>query len=79
MGNFTPCNTRIAHRLQKSRRIEFLRLDMADFPANEVGLIGSDDVPLLTTSSAELIYQQLSRLKRLLLATARWGKEAWVT
>ncbi|STW73715.1 transcriptional regulator HdfR [Klebsiella pneumoniae] len=46
-----------------------------DFQQNEVGLIGSDDVPLLTTSSAELIYQQLSRLNGCCWLPARWAKE----
>jgi hypothetical protein len=53
-----PC---IAHRLQKKNELNYLRLEWGpDFQQNEVGLIGSDDVPLLTTSSAELIYQQIT-------------------
>jgi hypothetical protein len=39
--------------------LNYLRLEWGPDFQHEVGLIGSDDVPLLTTSSAELAYQQL--------------------
>ncbi len=80
LGNFTLA-LYCASPAKNRNELNYLRLEWGpDFQQNEVGLIGSDDVPLLTTSSAELIYQQLSRLNGCCWLPARWAKgEAWVT
>ncbi|VDR30600.1 transcriptional regulator HdfR [Raoultella terrigena] len=55
--------------------MNYLRLEWGpDFQQNEVGLIGSDDVPLLTTSSAELAYQQLASLNGCTWLPTHWAK-----
>jgi hypothetical protein len=58
--------------------LNYLRLEWGpDFQQNEVGLIGSDDVPLLTTSSAELAYQQLSTLNGCTVTRQLGAAEKW--
>ena len=51
-----------------------LALYWPDFQQNEAGLIGNDDIPLLTTSSAELAYQQLSALKGCTWLPVLWAQ-----
>ena len=56
--------------------LNYLRLEWGpDFQQNEVGLIGSDDVPLLTTSSAELAYQQLTTLNGCTWLPVSWAQQ----
>ncbi len=56
--------------------LNYLRLEWGpDFQQNEAGLIGSDDVPLLTTSSAELAYQQLSTLNGCTWLPVSWAQQ----
>lgn len=56
--------------------MNYLRLEWGpDFQQNEVGLIGSDDVPLLTTSSAELAYQQLTTLNGCTWLPVSWAQQ----
>lgn len=53
--------------------LNYLRLEWGpDFQQHESGLIASDDVPTLTTSSAEVAHQQL-----LLLNGCTWLPVAW--
>jgi hypothetical protein len=63
LGNFTLalyCASPAKYR----NELNYLRLEWGpDFQQNEVGLIGSDDVPLLTTSSAELAISNSARLR----------------
>ena len=55
--------------------LNYLRLEWGpDFQQHEAELIGSDDVPLLTTSSAELAYQQLSALNGCTWMPVSWAQ-----
>ncbi len=48
---------------RKKSELNYLRLEWGpDFQQHETGLIAADEVPVLTTSSAELARQQLSAL-----------------
>ena len=59
-----------------TNELNYLRLEWGpDFQQNEAGLIGNDDIPLLTTSSAELAYQQLSALKGCTWLPVLWAQE----
>ncbi|ENT4823194.1 TPA: HTH-type transcriptional regulator HdfR [Citrobacter freundii] len=56
--------------------LNYLRLEWGpDFQQNEVGLIAADEVPVLTTSSAELARQQLHALNGCTWLPTRWAKE----
>lgn len=74
LGNFT-LTLYCAAPLKNKSELNYLRLEWGpDFQQNEVGLIGSDDVPLLTTSSAELAYQQLAPLNGCTWLPTHWAK-----
>ncbi|WP_449553790.1 HTH-type transcriptional regulator HdfR [Lelliottia amnigena] len=54
--------------------LTYLRLEWGpDFQQHETGLIAADDVPALTTSSAEMACQQLATLKACTWLPARWA------
>ena len=54
--------------------LSYLRLEWGpDFQQHESGLIASDDVPQLTTSSAEIACQQLPLLKGCTWLPTRWA------
>ena len=56
--------------------LNYLRLEWGpDFQQHEVGLIAADEVPILTTSSAELARQQLHALNGCTWLPTRWAKE----
>ncbi|MFU0868512.1 HTH-type transcriptional regulator HdfR [Kluyvera ascorbata] len=56
--------------------LNYLRLEWgADFQQHETGLIASDDIPLLTTSSASLAYRQLLPLKGCTWLPTSWAQE----
>lgn len=56
--------------------LNYLRLEWGpDFQQNEVGLIAADEIPVLTTSSAELARQQLHALNGCTWLPTRWAKE----
>lgn len=75
LGNFTLA-LYCASPFKTKNELNYLRLEWGpDFQQNEVGLIGSDDVPLLTTSSAELAYQHLAALNGCTWLPTRWAKD----
>lgn len=56
--------------------LNYLRLEWGpDFQQHETGLIGADEVPILTTSSAELAQQQIEMLNGYFLAAGKLGAE----
>ncbi|EAA3840289.1 HTH-type transcriptional regulator HdfR [Salmonella enterica] len=56
--------------------LNYLRLEWGpDFQQHETGLIAADEVPVLTTSSAELARQQLSALNGCSWLPANWANE----
>lgn len=56
--------------------LNYLRLEWGpDFQQHEAGLIAADEVPLLTTSSAELARRQLPALKGCTWLPTTWAKE----
>ncbi len=56
--------------------LNYLRLEWgADFQQHEVGLIASDDIPLLTTSSANLARRQLLPLKGCTWLPITWAQD----
>ncbi|WP_318377632.1 HTH-type transcriptional regulator HdfR [Enterobacter sp.] len=63
LGHFTLALYCAAAGKTKSS-LNYLRLEWGpDFQQHEAGLINSDDIPLLTTSSAEIARQQLAALE----------------
>lgn len=55
--------------------LNYLRLEWGpDFQQHEAGLIAADDVPVLTTSSAEIVLQQLAPLKGCTWLPIKWAK-----
>ena len=55
--------------------LNYLRLEWGpDFQQHEAGLIAGDEVPVLTTSSAELARQQLSVIKGFSWLPVNWAK-----
>ncbi|HFZ8996615.1 TPA: HTH-type transcriptional regulator HdfR [Citrobacter freundii] len=57
-------------------RLNYLRLEWGpDFQQHEADLIASDEIPLLTTSSAELARQQLAALNGCSWLPVSWAKE----
>ncbi|EMQ0964994.1 HTH-type transcriptional regulator HdfR [Citrobacter braakii] len=60
---------------QTKDELNYLRLEWgADFQQHEAGLIAGDEVPVLTTSSAELARQQLSVIKGFSWLPVNWAK-----
>ncbi|WP_312952792.1 HTH-type transcriptional regulator HdfR [Superficieibacter sp.] len=56
--------------------LNYLRLEWgADFQQHEQGLIASDDIPVLTTSSAELARRQLGALNGCTWLPVSWAQE----
>jgi len=56
--------------------LNYLRLEWGpDFQPHEAGLIAIDDVPVLTTSSAEIACQQLASLKGCTWLPQRWASQ----
>lgn len=61
---------------QTKADLNYLRLEWGpDFQQHETGLIASDDIPVLTTSSAELARQQLKPLEGCTWLPMNWAKE----
>ena len=60
---------------QTKDELNYLRLEWGpDFQQHEAGLIAGDEVPVLTTSSAELARQQLSVIKGWSWLPVNWAK-----
>lgn len=61
---------------RKKSELNYLRLEWGpDFQQHETGLIAADEVPVLTTSSAELALQQLSALNGCSWLPVNWANE----
>ncbi|HAK7105249.1 TPA: HTH-type transcriptional regulator HdfR [Salmonella enterica] len=61
---------------RKKSELNYLRLEWGpDFQQHETGLIAADEVPVLTTSSAELARQQLSALNGCSRLPVNWANE----
>ncbi|EPE53881.1 LysR family transcriptional regulator [Salmonella enterica subsp. enterica serovar Paratyphi A str. YN09620] len=61
---------------RKKSELNYLRLGWGpDFQQHETGLIAADEVPVLTTSSAELARQQLSALNGCSWLPVNWANE----
>lgn len=61
---------------RKKSELNYLRLEWGpDFQQRETGLIAADEVPVLTTSSAELARQQLSALNGCSWLPVNWANE----
>lgn len=61
---------------RKKSELNYLRLEWGpDFQQHETGLIEADEVPVLTTSSAELARQQLSALNGCSWLPVNWANE----
>lgn len=61
---------------RKESELNYLRLEWGpDFQQHETGLIAADEVPVLTTSSAELARQQLSALNGCSWLPVNWANE----
>lgn len=61
---------------RKKSELNYLRLEWGpDFQQHETGLIVADEVPVLTTSSAELARQQLSALNGCSWLPVNWANE----
>lgn len=61
---------------RKKSELNYLRLEWGpDFQQHETGLIAADEVPVLTTSSAELAPQQLSALNGCSWLPVNWANE----
>lgn len=61
---------------RKKSELNYLRLEWGpDFHQHETGLIAADEVPVLTTSSAELARQQLSALNGCSWLPVNWANE----
>lgn len=61
---------------RKKSELNYLRLEWGpDFQQHETGLIAADEVPVLTTSSAELARQQLSALIGCSWLPVNWANE----
>lgn len=56
--------------------LNYLRLEWGpDFQQHEAGLIGADEVPILTTSSAELAQQQIAMLNGCTRLPVSWARK----
>lgn len=74
LGNFTLA-LYCASPAKNTNELNYLRLEWGpDFQQHETGLIAADEVPVLTTSSAELARQQLSVLKGFSWLPVNWAK-----
>lgn len=61
---------------RKKSELNYLRLEWGpDFQQHETGLIAADEVPVLTTSSAELARQQLNALNGCSWLPVNWANE----
>ncbi|EJH7131834.1 HTH-type transcriptional regulator HdfR [Salmonella enterica] len=61
---------------RKKSELNYLRLEWGpDFQQHETGLIAAEEVPVLTTSSAELARQQLSALNGCSWLPVNWANE----
>lgn len=61
---------------RKKSELNYLRLEWGpDFQQHETGLIAADEVPVLTTSSAELARQQLCALNGCSWLRVNWANE----
>lgn len=61
---------------RKKSELNYLRLEWGpDFQQHETGLIAADEVPVLTTSSAEVARQQLSALNGCSWLPVNWANE----
>lgn len=61
---------------RKKSELNYLRLEWGpDFQQHETGLIAADEVPVLTTSSAELARQQLSAFNGCSWLPVNWANE----
>ncbi|EKI2686827.1 HTH-type transcriptional regulator HdfR [Salmonella enterica subsp. enterica serovar Anatum] len=61
---------------RKKSELNYLRLEWGpDFQQHETGLIAADEVPVLTTSSAELARHQLSALNGCSWLPVNWANE----
>ncbi|ECA7919931.1 HTH-type transcriptional regulator HdfR [Salmonella enterica] len=61
---------------RKKSELNYLRLEWGpDFQQHETGLLAADEVPVLTTSSAELARQQLSALNGCSWLPVNWANE----
>ncbi|EBS5001716.1 HTH-type transcriptional regulator HdfR [Salmonella enterica] len=61
---------------RKKSELNYLRLEWGpDFQQHETGLIAADEVPVLTTSSAELARQHLSALNGCSWLPVNWANE----
>lgn len=61
---------------RKKSELNYLRLEWGpDFQQHETGLIAADEVPVLTTCSAELARQQLSALNGCSWLPVNWANE----
>lgn len=61
---------------RKKSELNYLRLEWGpDFQQHETGLIAADEVPVLTTNSAELARQQLSALNGCSWLPVNWANE----
>lgn len=74
LGNFTLALYSAAPEQVKAD-LHYLRLEWGpDFQQHEAGLIAADDIPILTTSSAELARQQLLPLTGYTWLPVEWAK-----
>lgn len=75
LGHFTLALYCSSPARRKSE-LNYLRLEWGpDFQQHETGLIAADEVPVLTTSSAELARQQLSALNGCSWLPVNWANE----
>ncbi|EAA4438482.1 TPA: HTH-type transcriptional regulator HdfR [Salmonella enterica subsp. salamae serovar 21:z10:[z6]] len=75
LGHFTLALYCSSPARMKSE-LNYLRLEWGpDFQQHETGLIAADEVPVLTTSSAELARQQLSALNGCSWLPVNWANE----
>ncbi|EBX9240097.1 HTH-type transcriptional regulator HdfR [Salmonella enterica] len=75
LGHFTLALYCSSPACMKSE-LNYLRLEWGpDFQQHETGLIAADEVPVLTTSSAELARQQLSALNGCSWLPVNWANE----
>lgn len=75
LGHFTLA-LYSAEASRSKNDLNYLRLEWGpDFQQHEVGLISSEDIPTLTTSSAELARHQLAGLNGYAWLPVQWAKE----
>lgn len=75
LGHFTLA-LYCSHPSAMKGDLNYLRLEWGpDFQQHEAGLLTADEVPMLTTSSAELAYQQLAMLNGCTWLPVCWAKK----